>query len=109
MLSLLTYDHKHSHSRSADRRTVNPSLKFSYDANQNEEVISNDIEDNYNYGFPLDYYDYDVAPFATKVTRKLGKNIIRLAFGPFFDFSKQYLISKRNHFHFEKEMHQILT
>ena len=45
-------------------------MKFSYDANQNEEVISNDIEDNYNYGFPLDYYDYDVAPFATKVTRK---------------------------------------
>lgn len=61
--------HGHTHSRSADRRTVNPSLKFSYDANQNEEVISNDIEDNYNYGFPLDYYDYDVAPFATKPTK----------------------------------------
>ena len=64
--------HGHSHSRSADRRTVNPNLKFSYDssvANQNEEVIGNDISNNYNYGFPLDYYDYDVAPFSTKVTR----------------------------------------
>merc|ERR1712083_1238529 len=59
----------HTHSRSADRRTVNPSLKFTYDSTLNEEAISNDINDNYNYGFPLDYYDYDVAPLSNKLNK----------------------------------------
>ena len=62
-------------SHQADRRTVNPPasshLNFNYNSGQNnEEIISNDINDNYNYGFPLDYYEYDI-DISTKVSTNM--------------------------------------
>ena len=56
-------------SHQADRRTVNPPSPPNYynPGQNNEEIISNDINDNYNYGFPLDYYEYDI-DISTKVS-----------------------------------------
>jgi len=90
--------HKQYVKQAADRRTVDPS--YSYDSsNQNEEIINNEISNNYNYGFPLDYYDYDTNYNTNDIPTKKPNQMTQAATSI---TPKYFDVSEKDHYAMEK-------